>query len=1101
MRKTIALLLMLGYGYGSVGILHRGSADVMLQDSLFDRALMERTIRVKQAINPYWRQRPPLFTVPAFKNGLGGSKGDTVVIRILAIRVDFPLEDPDDPATTGNGKFRLTDNGRNPILRVDANGDTVFNPLYDPPHDKRYFEHLLEYVADYYRNVTYGKVKVEFVVIPQEDDSAYHLPHSIRYYGDTSNWIYGLASIIRDAFKVADRDVNLPFTFTDLDGNGVKDAMEGVLDRYVIFHAGSAWQTDIMNNTPFDIPAVYVPPAVMEYAFGRPFIVLNEGADTVWDAAVMPEQMTQDGVESRLQATLVHESMHNFFSAPDLYDVSYHGAGIGAWGIMATGGYLSYESPDGDTIPEGLIAPLPCAFMRWWASWVVDLIWGQGGTLGNEFQTVQPSADFDTLSVYPSAVLTDSSGNFLEDPHGRPRFYKIPINDHEYYLLEYRQKDLNGDSTVKGLWRDGVFVSFFGENDYLLPGKGLLIWHIDENILWDNYAYNEIQVPRPMAVDLEEADHVQDLESFMPPDMHPYQYVWFGCPYDPYFEGNNTEFSDTSRPSSLDNEGGHTGIKIFDISRPESLMTFVLGYQNSISGFPILLIPEHQTIDSGRTFLRYRSNSIVSTYLKYDSLSDIIWAVADVVVDTVRENFINGSVDTLSHFREIDIFAVDGQGNVVASSKMANAGFTYGIALSDIDGDSAMELIFGTTNQKLYALALENNSIISRWFRPAPSPDAIMVAPVVTNSAIFVGNENQELAKYELNGAVGSSIFFGTPVRTSPAFADGKLWFLSTDGRFFKIDPDGFTVMDSALNELVIESKLPPAASNLKDDGKLYVAVARVDSELVVLDSSLSVVWHRALSGVPIAGPAVGDIDGDGRGEVVVLTDKKLFAFNHNGSLMSGFPINIETDTIRDAGAIVLADVNGDGKPDILFQNGRKGIQAYDYHGKPVDGYPLQLAGDADFIAANVVSSTDNTELIAFDSKGYLRGYQLDGSEVAWSQFGADERNNSFVEIQGDSSNGNGTGIDRVYFYPNPTHDGMVRLRFNAQEPGHVSVLLVTQSGLIIGQYGPFDVEGGGYEEVPLDLSSMASGLYIVRVKFDLESGTYIRFLKLAIER
>ncbi len=1101
MRKIIALLLILGYGYGSVGVLHRGSADVLLQDSLFDRALMERTVRVKQAINPYWRQRPPLFTVPSFKNGLGRGKGDTVVIRILAIRVDFPLEDPDDPATTGNGKFRLTDNGRDPILRVDANGDTVFNPLYDPPHDKRYFEHLLEYVADYYRNVTYGKVKVEFVVIPQEDDSAYHLPHSIRYYGDTSNWIYGLASIIRDAFKVADRDVNLPFTFTDLDGNGVKDAMEGVLDRYVIFHAGSAWQTDMMKNTPFDIPAVYVPPAVMEYAFGRPFIVLNEGADTVWDAAVMPEQMTQDSVESRLQATLVHESMHNFFAAPDLYDVSYHGAGIGAWGIMATGGYLSYESPDGDTIPEGLIAPLPNAFSRWWVSWVVDLIWGQGGTLGAEFQTVQPSADFDTLSVYPSAILTDSSGNFLEDPHGRPRFYKVPINDHEYYLLEYRRKDLNGDSTVKGLWRDGVFVSFFGENDYLLPGEGLLIWHIDEDILWDNYAYNEIQVPRPMAVDLEEADHVQDLESFMPPDMHPYQYVWFGCPYDPYFEGNNTEFSDTSRPSSLDNEGGHTGIRIFGISRPESLMTFVLGYQNSITGFPILLIPEHQTIDSGRTFLRYRSNSIVSTYLKYDSLSDIIWAMADVMVDTVRENFINGSVDTLSHFREIDIFAVDGQGNVVASSKMANSGFTYGIALSDIDGDSAMELIFGTTNQKLYALALENNSIISRWFRPAPSPDAIMVAPVVTNSAIFVGNENQELAKYNLNGAVGPSIFFGTPVRTPPAFADGKLWFLSTDGRLFKIDPDGFAVVDSALDGLVIESKLPPAVSNLKGDRELYVAVARVDSELVVLDSSLSIVWHRALSGVPIAGPAVGDIDGDGHGEVVVLTDKKLFAFNHNGSLLSGFPIDVETDTVRDAGAIVLADVNGDGRPDILFQNGRKGIQAYDYRGTPVSGYPLQLAGDADFIAANVVSSTDNAELIAFDGKGYLRGYQLDGSEVAWSQFGADERNNSFVEIQGDSSNDNGTGIDRVYFYPNPTHDGMVRLRFNAQEPGDVSVMLIAQSGLIIGQYGPFDVEGGDYEEVPLDLSNMASGLYIVRVKFDLESGIYIRFLKLAIER
>ncbi len=1103
MRKILLLLLALNSAYGSIGVLHRGFTDVLRQDSTFDREVMGRAVRIKQALNPYWRQRPPLYTIPAFKNGLGGgSKTDTVVIRILAIRVDFPLEDPDDSMTTGNGKFRLTDNGRDPILRVEDNGDTVFNPLYDPPHDKRYFEHLLEYVADYYRNATYGKVKVEFVVIPQEDDSAYHLPHSIRYYGDTNNWLYGLAAIIRDAFKAADRDQNLPFTFTDLDGNGVKDAMEGVLDRYVIFHAGSAWQTDIMKNTPFDIPAVYVPPAVIEYAFGRPFIVLNEGADTVWDAAVMPEQMTQDGVESRLQATLVHESMHNFFSAPDLYDVSYHGAGIGAWGIMATGGYLSYESPDGDTIPEGLIAPLPNAFSRWWISWVTDLIWGQGGALGSEFQKVQPSSFFDSLEIYPAAVMTDSNGNFLEDPHGRPRFYKVPINDHEYYLLEYRKKDLNSDSTVKGVWRDGVFVSFFGENDYLLPGSGLLIWHIDETILWDNYAYNEIQVPRPMAVDLEEADHVQDLESFRPPDMHPYQYVWFGCPYDPFYRGNNTEFSDTSRPSTVDNEGGHTGIKIFGISSPESTMTFILGYEHSFAGFPVSLIRETETVDSTRMFLRYRSNEILSTYLKHDSDGGVIWAVANVSVDTIVENYMNNSVDTTAHFNEIDIFAVDDSGRLISELSFPNSGLTYGIALADLDGNGTKELIFGTTNQKIYALTLRDDSIVSYWFRPASAPDAVMSPPVVADSFIFIGNENQELVRYRFNGAAGLSVFVGSPVRTPPAYADGKLWFLSTDGRFFRIDVDEMTVEDSALNDMVIESKLPPVVADMDGRGDIRIALVRSDSELVVMDSTLNVVWSRKLKGMPIAGPSVADIDGDGYGEIVVLTYKAIYAFNHNGSLLSGFPVkDVSIGDVRDVGTLILADVNGDGNPDILFQNAEDGIFAYDYSGKPVNGYPLQLAGDADMIAGNFVPSTDNAELLSFDSKGYLRGYQLDGTTVGWSQFGGDAGNTSFVQIHGDTTPENGVGVDRVYLYPNPSHTGMVRLRFRAYEPGDVSLMLVTQSGTILGKYGPFEVQGEDYEEVPLDLRDIASGLYFVRVNFELDSGRYLRILKLAIER
>ncbi len=1106
MKKLMALILVVSSAGASVGVLHRGTTDVMAQDSLILRTFLDRTMRVKQALNPYWRQSPPLFTIPAFKNGLGGSgKSDTLVIRVLAIRVDFPLEDPDDPATTGNGKFRLTDNGRNPILRVDENGDTVFNPLYDPPHDKKYFEHLMEYVADYYRNVTYGRVKVEFVVIPQEDDSVYHLTHSIRYYGDTNNWLYGLAAIIRDAFKVADQDNNLPFTFTDLDGNGVKDAMEGVLDRYVIFHAGSAWQTDVMRNTPFDIPAVYVPPSVIEYAFGRPFIILNEGIDTVWDAAVMPEQMSQDGVESRLQATLVHELMHNFFSAPDLYDVSYHGAGIGAWGIMATGGYLSYTSED-DTIPEGLIAPLPNAFSRWWVSWVTDLIWGAGGTLGSEFVTVAPGTDPESLTIYPSAVMTDSNGNFLVDPHSLPRFYKIPINDHEYYLVEYRKKDLNADSTVKGLWRDGVFVSFFGENDYLLPGEGLLIWHIDEDILWDNYSYNEVQVPRPMAVDLEEADHVQDLESYMPPDMHPYQYVWFGCPYDPFFEGNNTEFSDTSRPSSLDNEGGHTGIKVYEISRPETTMTFVLTLDYGVKGFPTRLIPEQVTIDSNRNFVRYRSNSVKRTFLKFDSSSGTLWAVADVSVDTVRENYITGDVDTLSSFDAIDIFAIDTAGNIIATSEITNQGFTYGIAAGDLDGDSIAELVFGTTNRKLYAFKLSNTGIEPYWLRPVSAPDAIMSPPMITRSSILIGNENQELVRYGFNGAPNASLFVGTPLRTPPSYGDGELWLLSSDGQLFLLDPSTLEPEMSLFDGLVLESLLPAALADIDHDGKAEAVIARVTNYgetgyVAVVSDSGEILWDDELIGRPIGGPAIGDIDNDGYPEVVVLTDRRLYAFNHNGSAVSGFPVAVEADSAPYPCPLILADADGNGMPDILFPNHTKGIQGFDRHGRPLRNFPLQLADNGDVIAVNMLTGTENAELLAFDRKGFLRGYQLQGSIIHWSQFGNSPGNTSFATFNGDTVPHGGTGIDRVYFYPNPTHNGISRLRFRAFEPGKVEVMIVTQAGTILRRLGPFDVKGEDFEEVELDLRDVASGVYFVRVVFDLPSGKYGRFLKLVIER
>ncbi|MEO0230853.1 MAG: hypothetical protein ABIL77_04780, partial [candidate division WOR-3 bacterium] len=332
---------------------------------------ISREARVQERIRRF-RSQGPEFHPQINKISRFSKFGpkDQIVMRVLALRVEFEEERPDNPKTTGTGKFKTESNGENPILGLDCSGRPYYNPFYDPPHDWTYFNNQMLALASYVYAATYGKVRLEWVVKPDSGLPPYKVPHPISYYGDTSQMELGLVTFMRDAFRAADKDPTI--SFEDLDNNGIKDYMEGIWVRYIIFHAGSAWQTDIAMDTPYDLAAVTIPPGALEYYLGRGYLVLNEGRDTVYDACILPETMSQDGVEIKLQGTLFHESGHNLFLLPDLYDTYGRGAGIGAFGIMTTAPYL-----DAVGIPGGLIPPMPNAWERMFMDFVLRLVYGE----------------------------------------------------------------------------------------------------------------------------------------------------------------------------------------------------------------------------------------------------------------------------------------------------------------------------------------------------------------------------------------------------------------------------------------------------------------------------------------------------------------------------------------------------------------------------------------------------------------------------------------------------------------------------------------------------------------------------------------------------
>ena len=95
--------------------------------------------------------------------------------------------------------------------------------------------------------------------------------------------------------------------------------------------------------------------------------------------------------------------------------------------------------------------------------------------------------------------------------------------------------------------------------------------------------------------------------------------------------------------------------------------------------------------------------------------------------------------------------------------------------------------------------------------------------------------------------------------------------------------------------------------------------------------------------------PAIADVNGDGLPEIAYGTVEavdlgKVWLFSHTGQLMPGFPQPVFATWVEES--VSLEDVSGDGLPDIVCGTNGVGsdyaqLWAFDYQGNVVDGFPI----------------------------------------------------------------------------------------------------------------------------------------------------------------
>jgi len=1018
--------------------------------------------------------------------------GTQDVLRLAAIRVEFASV-PDPAGISGAaGRFDLSDTR-----------STVF---IDPsPHGRKYFSRHMESLANYFRAMSYGKLEIQGQVFPLAEDVAYELEDIGKYNpeGRVGSWSWeNLEVFFRDAIQAADQDPDLRFAD---------------FDAFVIFHAGSDWQNDLRGDSPYDIPSFFISLAES--------IAVDDSTSFVYDGSVVPETSSQDGYLNGINGVLAHEVGHQL-GLPDLYDTQSGLSAVGYWDLMDFGSGVGVVIADPRTLePYYVTGILPGSLSAWsktYLGWV-------------EPDTVETAGDF----VLEATELQGGSPN--------REALLVRLNSYEYFLVENRQCDLDGDSTGILLAdpsedSTGVIMGpinqdreFNFEYDWPLPGSGLLVWHIDDVMVAFGSPYDVVNgFPRRRGVSLAEADGIPDLGNYN-------SFYFLGSPFDPFYRGNNDRFADDTYPGTQSTTGCHSHVVMENISEPG--LTMGLSVSNSWMkpglpvalgdslrfGVPSLLVAD---LDGGQE----RAEVVVA-------LKRAVWTDSIKVVggDSIYVEYVDYD------FAELHGFEFGAAGEVAALPgwpRRLHGVHPREIVGANLDGEPGLEIVVGDETGRVYAFSPDG----SPYFENADSLGAFAVFPGMAGAAVAADLDNdgsEELVIATPSGLYGISgrsraaaeVLFTVDspevlaASSQPVVVDCDdghagpeiIWYRAGDIEL--VSAEGIAFRQLAAGPLGSPGQAYLAAADLDraEDEAPELLIVMADGWAGAIDLAGSPVpgWSKRVCDQVVGPPAIADLNGDGYLEVV-LSDRgnRTRAFTWNGSRVDGWPndwygcalpdwdadFHVADTTIAVPSA-VLADLGSTGQMGVYQGSLFECVVGWGPGGGRLAGLPLTMGGGCSALAIGDIDGDRVLDLVAGGGDGNLYAYssgtdETDEADSPWRASYFDRTRNCVYParlLPAMPTPGTDLLVARSFHaFPNPVTGDGASFAFTTETGGRATVEIFDVTGRRV-KTAAFDAVAN--VERPMDLSALANGLYVCRLRIEGDGRSASDFFKLAIKR
>ena len=1043
-------------------------------------------------------QRDKSWSLP--KQALADDFLDT--IHVLVLRYNFQEEVIDDPNTTGNGRMNLDPYDEDQLLA------TVGHLVDPPPHNANYFSSHMQALSNYYEVVSEGKITLTWEIYPPGLDSVYELPHPMSYYGkcDFNEVVGGLEEYFRDGIRVADT------TSPEIDFSQ--------FESIFMFHAGSDRQNDIgFPETCSDLFTGFI-----NY-ISDSLLYVDSGNVVISNALLMPETASQDNRATALNAVIAHEFGHQL-GLVDLYSTATFLSQLGDFALMDNNGFgtgIDFGFPVGRTF--GAIPLFPTAWSRAYLGFVDVVDFRQGS---------------DIRLVAAEVV---SSGI---------KVARVPISDKEYYLIENRLKDIDNiftnvaADTLTGVFLGPAYCTICDTNvngnitditrtreyDDLMPGSGVLIYHVDEKVAGLDYNYdgdinfddNQLQWAHDIYgnttdrfITLVEGDGFVNFGGF-------YR-AGFGRAEDMYRDDRNTAFTPNSNPRTIDNTGNNTRIAIDNITRVldttiakpklmDSVVTFDVTTEDLVQGFPVRVgLPQFQIspiaddldgdgveeiisvsknlisviTPDGQDFLDvldpcgcppYQDSSFASIHPgRLNDVPLFVKLTANATTIPVTGRFADDSspykLVVVGQAGRFNIFECtdandNGEADNVLSQPLPNLGTPIAMTFGGDPLNATGDTLFILTDTG-YVFRKDSLGIFPAILGQFTNDEYHGICRAGNGLAVMAG-DSIETKIYFVNGTITDSLSLDDYYSLGPVFAD--------------LDLDG-------VKELVAASP----------DGK--VITVHIDDGL--LTNNISFAYQRDFQSTFTVNPIISDVDLDGYPDIVIGGTNNIYAFNYELTVKSSFPIEINKRFPSDnvLSPLISADIESGGSPELVASTEIGNL--YSYGDKLTQDFPL--SGGEQVVGSPLFFNTSTGGKLGYlgaDGWFYLWHVDADSVNNFWPMAGNNPGGTFNFEsgkLPSAKSYAENFPEKSYYNYPNPVTTGTTTIRyFLGEDANSVELSIYDLSGQEITKLtGP--TVGFVDNEVIWDCADITSGLYRCIIKVDFPSGSKTSFTDISIIR